>query len=325
MSDSPTPATPEPTGQDNRPLPPTVPRGSVPALVLFALGLASVVAAPFCTRDQPLRDETLQRVAQGIRDGNGQAFILVHPPWRTDVEDALEQALPGRTVGLALPQELSDGRKPVIAVLWPHAPDPGALRRFPVEKSLEIDGVEVRFYAGASRSEPAAQPAVTSESGPFSLPGSLRTAQVSVQWPGRRVDCNAWDPSGPRWVCPGMNEWNFVGMISLPVGGSMKRCLWAHPTTDAALSITFPSVGLGSALRLGHGLRDGAAGAEGAADLDVDVTAGSARKRVHHENSPGWRVDELPTEAGKVSDVTLSITTPHDGARHFCVMLEVVP
>jgi hypothetical protein len=55
----------------------------------------------------------------------------------------------------------------------------------------------------------------------------------------------------------------------------------------------------------------------------VLLSVGEDRRSVRHPNEAGWRDDTVTTVPGKVANVRLDITTPHDGARHFCVWLEV--
>ncbi|MEW5852294.1 MAG: hypothetical protein AB2A00_26120 [Myxococcota bacterium] len=322
--------TPPPTDVTTPPQAPPAPEPAVGPLarvgaVAWGLALLLVLLNPVCTRDAAATDSALDAVAAKVREGNGRAFVLVHPPWRDDVMNALLPRLPGWDVGLALPPDAMDGKRPVIAVLWPSAPDPGALWRAGVDREDVVEGVRVRFHVGAGQRAEAAAPAAEAPSGATDLRTRLKDARVQVQGGARTVECNAWDARAQRWNCPGMDEWNFVGPRELPVGGAGRSCIWAHPVTDATLSITFPSVALGRALRLGHGLADGAAGLEGAADVNVRLTAGAASRSVVHANAPGWVEDKLETAAGSTSDVVVEVTTDHDGARHFCITLVVEP
>jgi hypothetical protein len=285
---------------------------------------------PTCTSDAAAPAEVLDGVAARAGRAHGRAFFLVHPTWREDVADGLRQRLAGREVGLALPPDTMEGKRPVVVVLWPRAPEPGAVEDWPLEFEDDVKGVKIRFYNGAAHTgaeEPRPEAAAVD---PGDRPGfvdlrtKLREARVRVEGRQGLVTCDTWDGAEQRWVCPGMDEWNFVGPRRLSFEGRERTCLWAHPVTGAPLVMAFPGVVLGRALRLGRGLADGAAGLEGAADVVVKLAAGRATREVVHANAPGWVEERVETTPGP-GDVTLTITTPHDGARHFCVSLVVEP
>ncbi|MBI5493569.1 MAG: hypothetical protein HY904_01000 [Deltaproteobacteria bacterium] len=303
------------------------PRPAAWPAVVFALAVAWAGAHRACTADGPVTDSRLDAVVEAVGQAAPQALVVVHPPWRTDVADALRARLGARDVTLALPADALDGRRPVVAVRWPRAPGPGALWRLRLDGERDADGVTVSFHAGALGGAPAPAAAAAAPSaggGAWALPGALAAAVVQVRG-GREVDCNAWDAAAQRWNCPGMDEWNYVGLRTLPIAGRGRACLWAHPVTGATLSIRFPKVALGKALLVGHGLSDGAAGAQGGQPVDLAVTAGAAARALRHPNVPGWAEDRVETPGGGMADVLLEVTTPHDGARHFCVWLEVEP
>ncbi len=295
-----------------------------PALV-FVLAVVWAVVSRGCTMDVAVDAAVLDRVAAELRALPPRSFVLVHPSWRTDVVAGLSQRLGGVELGPALPPDAMDGRRPVVAVRVPRAPGPASLWKLKVDERRDVAGLELLFVAGANRAvTPENTPPPQSAGGAWSMMEALRGARVEVTG-GRTVACNAWDGANGRWVCPGMDDWNFVGPRLLGVEGQGRSCLWAHPVTGATLSITFPAVPLGKTLRVGHALADGAAGAPGGQPVALVVTAGGARAQLEHPNAPGFREDRLETPGAGNADVRLDITTPHDGARHFCVTLAVEP
>lgn len=296
--------------------------------VLFALAVAWSLVSPWCTRDAAVDAATLDAVAGELRQLPPRTFVLVHPTWRADVTAGLASRLSGVDVGPALPPDAMEGRRPVVVVRVPHAPGPAAVWRLPQDERREVSGVELLFLAGANRASPPSPAApvapAAQSSGAWNVLEALRTARVEVRG-DRQVQCNAWDQAGGRWMCPGMDEWNFVGPRTLPVEGRPLTCVWAHPVTGATLSITFPGVPLGRALLVGHALADGAATNPEGQPVALTVTSGGARLQVEHPNQPGVRQDRLETATGTTADVTLEVRTPHDGARHFCFTLAVEP
>jgi hypothetical protein len=306
-------------------LPADPPASRLPT-VAFGVALLWAVVSPLCTSDAPLSAADVEAVASALSQVPPRTFVLVHPPWRDDALAALRNAGVKADFGLALPADASDGRRPLVVAAWPRAPAPGAVSRFTAEAVQQHGEATLTFFHGAAKpSAPTAgttAPPAAAGARQWQAVEALRQAEVRVVSPAGTRACNLWQETEQRWVCPGMNEWNHVGPKVLTVDGQPRQCLWAHPVTGATLSIRFPQVPAGT-FTLGTALNDGAAGAEGAADVELDITAGGARQHVIHQNAPGWKETRVALSAA--TDVTLDITTVHDGARHFCIWPTVTP
>lgn len=309
--------------------------GAQAAAALFLASCALALGSPVCTRNAPVSEHALAQVAQAAASLAPGALVLVHPPWRTDVADALRSQVAPHPVGLALPVGAAEGLTPLMLVSVPHAPPPGATARWRPDRVQQVEDLTLSFFGGTGQPRAARQPQAQAQAQAASAsppPGNatwsarqaLAQAKVDVVGKDGTVHpCNRWDAGQRRWACPGMNEWNWVGPTVLPVGGVAQTCLWMHPVTGAALVVQFPAVAAGT-LTVGHGLADGAAANPQGQPLDVVVTAGAQRLAFRHDNAPGWRQHQLAVEAPGTA-LRVEITTPHDGARHFCMSLAVVP
>ena len=130
-------------------------------LAVFAASLLAVVATPWCTADR-VRDP--EAFVTAVRQAGGLVqpgdIVLVHPPWRDDVVDAIERAhvLPAGAVATTAfaPRHGEAALLPALVVVRDaDAPDmPRVLARLrESEHAVRVGGVEV-VRLGPSRAAP---------------------------------------------------------------------------------------------------------------------------------------------------------------------------
>lgn len=271
----------------------------------FAASLLAVLVTPLCTRDRLIDTAPWIEAARGERGA-----VLVHPPWRDDVARALRASGVNATVAFA-PRH-GDPAPAMVVVTDGAAPLPAALG----------DRVASRVERGALTIAQVRARGGSDDSG-RSLLGGLRDAQVQLRLnDGDTIEC-PWDPVTERHSCAGQPEWQHVGMSDLPVGGHNVKCAWVHPKTGATLSVRFAHSRVESALELSLALTDGAAdnpsGADVTAALLVDgVDVATVTKRAGQR---GFAKTAATTTAGE-HEVEVRITTPNDGQRHTCMLLD---
>lgn len=289
------------------------PRSSQVALAALVLGLLVSAIHPLLPRDgiegtQPFVD-ALRAKAQELRAGD---VVLVHPPWRHDVLDAIDAAgiLPKgarATVALALPHGQAPGR--VLVLTDPGAPPLPKARQRQLGTTERIGGVSVGWLTSGTEGDAGAD-----------LGAQIANARVHVEKAdGKRVTCT-WDDARDRHVCRGLESWMYVGPTSLLVGGDPARCVWSHPITGGKVVIRFPGVRLGDELTFAHALADSAASSSQGAPVTAALFLDGKRLgSVTRSNRTGWsrKTFKLP-EGERPDELRIEITTPNDGARHYC-------
>lgn len=240
-------------------------------------------------------------------------LVLVHPPWRDDVVDALDAAhVVDNDVTEAFAPRHGDPWPSLVVVADHRWPLPRALRDR-VNDVVSSGDVDVFRVSGADNDNVAA---------------SLAGAHVSVVEGGDVgadaaivVDC-AWSAAARRHVCGGLPEWMHVGEDTLTISGKQERCIWSHPRTDATLVIDYGRVDVKDRVHLDVALADAAAdNASGAAvHASVFVDGAEASVDVHHDQ--GFHgADVVVGGAKRSAHVRLEFTTEHDGQRHTCYRL----
>jgi hypothetical protein len=154
----------------------------------------------------------------------------------------------------------------------------------------------------------------------------LGTATVGLDLPDRSLVCGR---QGDRFDCTqGQFPWRMVGEGKMGIGGKLRRCITAHPTTGATLRITFGPSALGARLRVSHGISDAVAAGGTPVTMDILIGSGGGESaaRIPHPAGVGWRRSYVDTARwrGRLEPVTFQITTPNDGARHFCFAAEAI-
>jgi hypothetical protein len=333
------------------------------AVAVFVLSLAAVLVTPRCTRDRVVDVapwvEAVASASALVRPGD---VVLVHPPWREDVARALRTSavLPRAALattalaprhGAPLPAVVvvSDGTaplprawralvEPVGAVAFggvtvkrlSHAPS--SARRSLLD---DLASARVELVPGLASADRVAPGGVDDGEGgerPRTAPsaccdqplraGGLRAADGLSEG----IGC-PWSAVAQRHECTGMPAWLHVGVESLPVGGKVVRCAWAHPKTGKVLVIRFERVRLLDELVVSLGLTDGAAanprGAPVIAVLRVD---GVERARVTKVAlSRGFIAQRIDiADAPREAHVEIELTTADDGQRHACFQLDTV-
>jgi hypothetical protein len=131
-----------------------------------------------------------------------------------------------------------------------------------------------------------------------------------------------------RWYCTG-RSWNYVGPTAEKFNGAYLPCIWAHPVDEGPLTIRFPKLRLGRALKGGHGIADGAVeGFVGGAPVTLDVQIDGRRvESLTRPNEKGWAGFRVATPewSGKEAELTLSVSTRSSGGRHYCFDVKVEP
>lgn len=170
-------------------------------------------------------------------------------------------------------------------------------------------------YVPRDEAAAVAPPALSS----VDLAASIDRAVVSIVRPdGTERTCDRFVFG--RWVC-GPDEWNHVSVTDVVVRERAAPCIWAHPTAEGELRITFPALPRAASLTGRHALADTAAdipdGAPVAFDIDVDGVRVSERSQANRRGWTSWRA-AVPDSESATMDVTFRVRADAVGARHFC-------
>jgi len=287
-------------------------------VILGLLGLALLwgLAVLALRGDVAVADADLEAMAGHIEAELPRGVVVVHPPWRDDVAARLRVRLPRKDVRLAAPVQEGAPRPPLALLRVGASPGPGGYSGLLPGRQARHGPLALELYSAGALVKPVVAPST----GRSLLLDDVAALKARVVIGDREVVCDDFDPAGPRYRCPTLPEWNHVGRRSLEIGGAARDCLWAHPITGGRIEITAPWPSGASHLTVWHGLADTAAAAPNGQPVSLEVRAGERLlERIEQKNAPGWNQHnvELGEEAADV--VTFVITTPHDGARHFCI------
>lgn len=148
----------------------------------------------------------------------------------------------------------------------------------------------------------------------------LRTATLEVvENSGERMPC-PWQTSN-RLQCA-IADWVYVGPTQQNIAGQPHRCLWAHPTENGVLTLTFPSTAGASRLAGWFALTDYAAGIPDGARTTITLTQGDSQHAVILHRQRGRRPAEFevsPDDRDQPLEITFQ--TPRAGVRHLCWQL----
>ncbi|MFB6351054.1 MAG: hypothetical protein ABEN55_05925, partial [Bradymonadaceae bacterium] len=155
-----------------------------------------------------------------------------------------------------------------------------------------------------------------------SLIGSLEDLTVSYRSSdGKRVTADKRGDGRPVWQAKNAPSWAKVRPKTCTHGGMARRGVYAHPTDDGELTLTWEDVRLGSTLVVRAGLEDDIVVWE-RGDVTVEVRIdGRAEAPLMVRNRRGiqWRAYDTSTFAGKRADVAMTITTDKAAQRWFCL------
>lgn len=300
-----------------------MPLRSLLVLALLAIAVVWSLVVVVFSGDAEVTDDSLQQVSHYLQTKTGPRVVVVHPPWRDDIAGALRQKLGNADVRLAAPVDNGLPAGHLALLLVGSSPSPGAFAGMAASDQFAAGELRLLLYQGSPLKvdKVAAEPDMAVDS---ILLRSVKQLQVAVELGERRIECNLFDPAGPRYNCPGLREWNHVGARMLNIGGQSRRCLWAHPITDGRVVISAPWPRAHS-LRLFHGLADTAVASAGGKPVHIELLAGERQiGRMVQRNLRGYnsQVVELGAEPAD-GRLVIAITTPHDGARHFCLDAQV--
>jgi hypothetical protein len=151
--------------------------------------------------------------------------------------------------------------------------------------------------------------------------------EAEVQLGGDRPEPCRREPNGKHQCSRG--GWNKVQAGWYEVQERPVHCVWAHPVGEQPVEIAFHNVAVppGSKITGWAAFVGQAAAAEGAAPVHLDaVVDGQAAPRAEFPNEFGKQPFEKPLPGGTpTSTVTLRVTTPNPGMRHFCFDAWVQP
>jgi hypothetical protein len=150
---------------------------------------------------------------------------------------------------------------------------------------------------------------------------------ASVTQAGRVCNDRRRSSAGTAWYCS-PRSWNYVGPTTNKFNGAFLPCIWAHPTEEGPLVISFPRVRLGRAIAGSHGLADGAVeGFPQGAPVTLEISADGQRlDQLIRPNEKGWVGFRVNTSelAGREVNLSLSVATSNAGGRHYCFDARIV-
>lgn len=183
---------------------------------------------------------------------------------------------------------------------------PFAAGRYRLLERREFGPLELRLYSLGRPVEVV-----------YDLRARLEQARVSMGPPGGEKPCTRWLEN--RWQCT-PRDWNYVGRMVVELGEDPRRIIWAHPA-EVPLRIEYPAVPGGRELLLHTGFTPPAARTPGGAPVTVTVHVdGRELGRIVQPNRSGYfphRFD-ISTLGPGPHRLTLTVTTPNPGMRHFC-------
>jgi hypothetical protein len=286
--------------------------GDKATLGLFLAALAWTLAAPWCQGDQASVSEAQTAAAEAQRAGPAPPLVIVHPPWRDDVERALRaQGLPAT---IAFTKRSTDPVPTGWVVADARWPLPAWLRRSPKER-LAGHGAAVVWRLLPSGPTPALATTLV-----------LADATVTLHKADGTTRPCPWDPKAQHHRCTGEPPWMYVGEETVPIEGKETTCVWLHPQTNARLEVAFaplPRTGVGRVV-LGAALSDTAADNPQGAPVHVAVQVEHRRTALTLHRARGFQQGALEMPTGPTpAEIRIEATTPHDGQRHTCFRLHL--
>lgn len=293
---------------------PLSPRLAAGALAV-ALGLGLHGAGFWLLRDRGPSRAALEAAARHVRDHHqpGDAIFL-WPPWATEIRELLGDLEP-----LAVPaprlEDLEAHPRVQVVSLSGREDGTGLHAAGHQREARErFSGVVVDRYRITGTAVPI-----------WRALDALPTAKVFLERPSGQLErCDQWQVSGPsgRWVCPRDGAWMYIGGEYHRMGEHNRRCLWAHPPKEGRIVVRFPNVPLaGRVVGFGGHTLNASKRARAPVHLDVKVSGGE-EQRFTFELSDTWRPFRLAAPAAGTATVSFAVSSPDDGANHFCFIAD---
>jgi hypothetical protein len=286
--------------------------GPLLALALFVVALAFELVAPLSRpRGAPVEAyvEALRAHDAELKSGTR---VLVHPPWRTDVLEALPK--------------LPAGVRATVALSAKHGAEPGRILIL-ADKSQPLPRARERQAQLLAKGPVRAYLITTPRpKGVLVLDDHIDQADVvAVEKSGERVECK-WSEEASRHLCPGMPEWVWVGPRTVASGGESRRCLWSHPISGGQVITRFAARALPEGeLVLRHALKDRVARSGDPVDATIKLD-GKRLGKVTRDAKRGFKVHRLKLPSSdEPRSLEVVVETKNAGARHYCFTLSVEP
>jgi hypothetical protein len=247
-----------------------------------------------------------------------RATVLVQPPWRTDVVDAiLASGIVPKTTHVT------------TALSIPHGKDapPTLILKDPAV--VLSDGLTSRLNEPLSRSEFGIEVGLlgAKKEGPTggNLFDLLAAASVEVvAADGQRTSCT-YRVADQRHVCPGLPDWVYVGKHTQTSGKETRQCIWTHPVSGGHVYVRWNNLTLPQTLNWSHAIANSGLQAKDGAPVTATIRVN--KKSIGQEtrdNRSGFakKTLRLP-KAQKNAALEIDLTTAKDGARHYCWYLDL--
>jgi hypothetical protein len=186
------------------------------------------------------------------------------------------------------------------------------LAKYSLEESFEAGDLEIVRYRLPDRAQVK-----------YDFREQLDRAQVRMHQGPSVKPCDRWITN--RWICT-RRDWNYVGRMVVELGDDPRKVIWAHPSDEGPIEITYQNVPSGNTLLVHTGFTPPAARTPEGAPVTLRVSIdGREVGKVVQDNRNGYfptRFDISAAGPGSHT-VTFAVSTNHAGMRHFCFDAEV--
>ena len=229
-------------------------------------------------------------------------------------EVALSGAVPFETQFVAPWTPFSPSRSDLLDVVFRTG-----TRLPPMPAGADIETVGVPEWVRMVAVGPEASDEQPSRQVRIEVADHLRSAEVSIERPDGTVRrCDRW--LFGRWFC-GPGDWNYVGPAEVQIRGRAEHCLWAHPTTEGTLVVSFPDLPRASLVTGRHGISDLGATSDVVGEFTFEVRVDGevleSRRQARRRGMTSFRVatglDEVET-----FDLEFRVGGETTSQRHFC-------
>lgn len=288
--------------------------------LLIAVALVVTALVQVFSVDSHISQKDLQRAVQLLREqaqkeSGIDRVILVHPPWREDLQQALHKALPKQRILLAPPVKDGLPTGALVLVRAGSTPGPLGLSDYPIEQSAQAGALQLQWFRSSVKAKNAFGQSVI-----FS---QIKNLKAFFDRAGQRVVCDKYEAARQIYRCPGLPEWNYVGAKDMSINAQNQHMLWAHPRSGAKLNIEIPLAANTQNLDFVYGLADSAAAVADGADLHIELALGNqilGQFVQHNQRGLSHHHIKIPSDASG-GFLRIMISCDKDGARHFGVDL----